>query len=441
LLWGETPENKALTNLRKALTQLRRSAGTHLSITRQNVTFNNAAPHWIDVKILETSVAQAKVLNTPTEADIKQLEDTVDLYRGDFLEGFYLRNAPVFEEWTLIERVRYRELVLQGLYILAAHHMKGEFYTKGIEFTQRLLSIEPWHEEAHQLMMRLLALSGRRGAALVQYEHSRQTLSDELGIEPGAETIALYERIRDDNLVTGFDDGPLITTAFPVAAVPSKQAISYHNLPTQKTLFIGRETERTQLADLLADPAIRLVTIAGPGGIGKTQLATAEALQMAEAGRFRDGIFFVPLTPVTTRTLLVTTIAERIDLSMAGVRQPEKTLLGFLCNKVTLIVLDNFEQLLSEIDLLLLLLKEAPQSKLLVTSRERLKLQEEWVLDLDGLPYPDNIQEAQASDYDAVNLFYQRARDCTDLPVDPGGPAGAGAGSQFDPGKSGQRDR
>ena len=103
LLWGDLPEASARNNLRKALTNLRGLVGPHLSITRQAVAFNRDCRYWLDVEVFE-----AGVLGAASEADVERLGEAVELYRGDFLEGFYVREALAFEEWVLAERARLR---------------------------------------------------------------------------------------------------------------------------------------------------------------------------------------------------------------------------------------------------------------------------------------------------------------------------------------------
>jgi DNA-binding SARP family transcriptional activator len=107
LLWGDMPEADAKANLRQALANLRRLLAPHLSITRQAVAFNRDSPYWLDVERFEVQAGGASA-----GAGIEGLREAVDLYRGDFLEGFYARQAPAFEEWALAQRARLRELAL-----------------------------------------------------------------------------------------------------------------------------------------------------------------------------------------------------------------------------------------------------------------------------------------------------------------------------------------
>jgi len=157
-------------------------------------------------------------------------------------------------------------------------------------------------------------------------------------------------------------------------------------LPFQPTLFIGRGTEVTEIARLLSDPACRLLTLLGPGGIGKTRLALEVAASQSDA--FADGVAFVGLASIGTPNQIVSAIGDTLSLSFAG--QPDATahLLGYLRDRHMLLLLDNFEHLLAGADLVNDILTRAPRITILITSRERLNLQAEWLFDVDGLAYP-----------------------------------------------------
>jgi predicted ATPase len=185
-------------------------------------------------------------------------------------------------------------------------------------------------------------------------------------------------------------------------------------LPPQPTPFIGRQQELAEIRRLLqAEPACRLLTLVGPGGIGKTRLALAAAA--AATDLFPHGVHFAGLAPVEAASFLVSAIAAAVGLTLSGDAQPETQLLNYLRQKKLLLLLDNFEHLLAGAPLLPEILNAAPQVSLLVTSRERLSLQEEWSYELRGLPYPrpngDLVEAAPALEtYSAVQLFIQSAR-------------------------------
>ncbi|HLW02545.1 MAG TPA: LuxR C-terminal-related transcriptional regulator [Ktedonobacterales bacterium] len=178
------------------------------------------------------------------------------------------------------------------------------------------------------------------------------------------------------------------------------------------TPLLGRSHEVEEFVALLADPSCRLLTLIGPGGIGKTRLA----LEVAERTRdlFPDGCFFVPLAPLHQADNLLTTIAEATPFRFQqDQRSPRDQFLSYLREKQAqrlLLVLDNFEHLLDGVDLVSGILAVTSNLKILVTSREALNLQEEWVRQISGLAYPQHVNGNAIEDYSAVQLFLDRAR-------------------------------
>ncbi|MCB8952628.1 MAG: tetratricopeptide repeat protein [Ardenticatenales bacterium] len=395
LLWDDRPQEQAQANLRSLLSALRRAVGDHLLITRQDVAFNFQSPHEIDARRFEALPRdwETRMPAFPlTENDLSQLQTAAALYQGDFLAHFTIRDGREFEAWLLVTRERLRRLAVQAWQMLVRHFLLVGDYQAGIPYATRLADLDPYSEEAHRHLMQLLARAGQRHAALQQYQKCRQLLADDLGVLPLAETTAFYERLRRAG------------------------AIGRHNLPPAPTPFVGRTAERAALRRHLADPDCRLLTILGPGGIGKTRLAlqTAQDIIQQRPGMFLDGIWYVPLAALSSARLLSATIADALGLELSGQAPPDTQLTQQLRERELLLILDNMEHLLAEEEgaaLLAHLLHHAPDVKLLVTSRERLNLREEWVHDAPGLAYPPaDVSPEGAVDFSAVRLFWQQAR-------------------------------
>lgn len=180
------------------------------------------------------------------------------------------------------------------------------------------------------------------------------------------------------------------------------------NLPTPATPLVGREAELERLVQLLGDPDCRLLTLLGPGGIGKTRLALEAACFVWN--QFRDGVFFVPLEDTGSREHMATAIAQAMGLNFSGPQDPRRQVVSFLQRRQTLVFLDNLEHLLDGIDLLAEILEKAPGVKLLATSRERLQLRREWIFEVQGLPAPGKGGLEALENYSATQLFLQRAK-------------------------------
>jgi predicted ATPase/DNA-binding NarL/FixJ family response regulator len=177
-------------------------------------------------------------------------------------------------------------------------------------------------------------------------------------------------------------------------------------LPPYPNLFVGRDQELDEITQLLTNPHCRLLTLVGPGGSGKTRLAL-EAVRRMD---FPDGVHFVPLQPLSAPDLIVPTIAEVLRFQFYPGGEPKDQLLNYLHDKCLLLLIDNFEHVMDGADFIHDLLAHAPQIKLCATSRERLNLLEEWVLDVGGLSYPSSEGEREIETYSAVKLFVQQAQ-------------------------------
>lgn len=176
----------------------------------------------------------------------------------------------------------------------------------------------------------------------------------------------------------------------------------------QTSFFVGRDTELSDIAGLMNNSLCRLLTLTGPGGIGKTRLALEVARQHRSA--FADGIGFVALQPLNSHEFIISAMVENLQCRISPSRDLLEQLLEFLSGKSLLLVVDNFEHLLEGIHILAEVINHAPHAKILTTSRERLNLAEEWVYEVGGLSFPANESETEIERYGAVQLFMHNAR-------------------------------
>jgi DNA-binding SARP family transcriptional activator/predicted ATPase len=427
LLWGESTEANARVSLRKSLTELRALVAGHLLIERHQIAFNREAAYSLDVSDFDAHTGRhrgrAGAGLHPEEA--AALGRALNGYQGDFLTGFYVHRAAAFEEWVSLQRERYHLAAIRGLHTLTNHYLTQGQYDQAIEQVERLLALEPTQEEAHRQLISLQALSGQRLTALRQYQACRQVLQAELGIEPQPETTALYQRIRDQESPKNQPTNP--------------------RLPVPLTPLIGRQEEIAQIISRLADPACRLLTIHGPGGSGKTHLAIEVASRLTKSAanlsaetppreapfqntscqdaQFRDGITFIPLNPLRDLSALPSALMHYLGFHFDKDAPPLIQLQEQLTHQRRLIILDNFEHLLTptlpltggtegEVGALTRLLQFAPGVKFLVTSRVRLNIQGEHIIPLNGIAFPrdGDDQPSDTAAFPAVELFIQRAR-------------------------------
>ncbi|WP_214325713.1 ATP-binding protein [Nonomuraea sediminis] len=326
LLWGERPDANARGSLRLSLSELRREVGGWLDITRDHVRFRAGDGCFVD---------HERLARTPSVAE------ALRLWRGDFMDGVWFCDAPAFGGWLESERRRAR-LLLRGLLLRGASTPPEEF----VRLARLVAALEPYDEEAHRLLITALAESGNRGAALACYDDLRRRLADELGVEPAPETVAVRRGL--------------------VRAAP----------PVPRTGLVGRDSEIRDVRALLARR--RLVTLLGPGGVGKTRLAIAAA---APSCAF---VSFAGVGPEAA----VTTLARRLGVDLSPQRPALDLLLSALARRELLLVLDNLEHLQDFDPVIARIMGTAPGVKILATSRRRLDVPGQVTFEVRGLPSP-----------------------------------------------------
>jgi predicted ATPase/DNA-binding SARP family transcriptional activator len=373
LFWPEVEEHTARNNLRQLLHRVRKfewAAG--LETEAEGVRWQAT-----DVSQFRHALSKSRWV------------EAVQLYQGPFLSGVRIYELPELENWLESEREDLQTAWQGAALNYASELERTQSYTLALEVLEGVLEADPFAEAAVQAYLRIAAHARESQRARNIYDSFGLRLSEEMGLEPDPSTKALLAALVE-----------------PVPVLEESPR-PRHNLPPRLTPFLGREQELAVIKQQIETPACRLLTLVGPGGIGKTRLG----LQAAEAqlGAFSDGVYLVELASVAAVTNLVGAIANTIGLKLNTSDEPKQQLLNDLRPKEILLLLDNMEHLLEGASLLQDILTEAPSVKLLVTSRERLNLQSEWVLPLTGLSYPSNSTLAGARDSSAVKLFVERA--------------------------------
>ncbi len=347
---------------------------------------------------------------------LESLQRGVALYRGEFLEDVDLPNTPEFGLWLLGVRANYRQCVVRALREISARLVASDRASDAIAYAQQSANIDRLNESAQLQLITLYAQTGQRQAALDQYELCHTYWRSELGSQPPNSLQALYAALRSGQSVAQFTPQPTaISSRTVLLKRPTESVEIAHNLPAVTTPFWGRENELAELMQLLTSGEHRLINIVGPGGMGKTRLALQLARQLLHdrAGDFGNGIFFVALADLPAGALLAPALAQAIGFKFSGGQEPTAQLLAFLDAKRMLLILDNFEHLVTSAPLLTRMLQAASGIRLLVTSRTRLNLYEESTFDLLGLDLPiheDYEGEVRIDDFAALQLFVGRAR-------------------------------
>ena len=367
LLWPGYDQTSARSNLRRTLSLLIASIGQDwLDVERESVALPTCAGLFVDAVEFEKAVGACDAPDHEAgeldDACLERLHHAATLYRDDFLSGFTLADSESFDDWQRSVTEHLRRRLSEALQRLALHNQERSDFADAIAHTRRWLALDPMHEPAHRMLMHLHVQCGDRSSAVHQYEVCVQVLDAELGMKPEAETTALYEDIRAGRAIAD--------AKVQQAAEPRHKTL--HNLPEQPTSFVGHALELAQIQRRLEDPQCRLLTIVGPGGMGKTRLSIESAAQQLDA--FRDGVFFVDLTSAISADLLASTILHTVASDVFGDSNARKRLFDHLHDKHLLLILDNFEHLLEGADLLPQLMQNAPGIKIMVTSRERLNL-------------------------------------------------------------------
>jgi predicted ATPase/DNA-binding SARP family transcriptional activator len=407
-LWGTgAPSANALQSLVSRLRAGLPATESSISVQSGPAGYTlTISPESVDALQFEELVRRGRVLLSTDPDQAKALLTQAErLWRGDALAD--LRDLP----FAAIEADRLEELKLGASEDLAEAAVKSGNAREVTPELEHLSVTHPLRERVHELLIRALYADGRQAEALAAYERVRSTLADELGADPGA-------RLRDlhVSVLRGDAIDPVATTA----AVPAARSTApRNNLRAPMTSFVGRANDVAELARLLGN-GTRLVTMVGPGGSGKTRLATETGRSLVE--QTGDGIWFVELAPLADAADVAPAIlgalgaSEYVDNLQTGLapkfptsRAAAQRLVDVIADRRVLLVLDNCEHLVQEVaDLVDSLLASCPRLRVLATSREPLSIPGEHLHQVGplGLPPIDSVDDS----YPSIQLFVDRAR-------------------------------
>jgi predicted ATPase/DNA-binding SARP family transcriptional activator len=576
LLWTESNQKRASAALRTTLWRLKRAGlGDWIELTRNEIVLNPHKNIEVDVQLFKNLLDRCNTHGHPPSQIClfctPALTEAIEVYRGDFMAGFNLSKALIFDDWRMQQSVTLESLYLNALERLVRCHRTFGDFNLAIHYARIWLSNDRLNENANFQLLQLYSITGQRAAGVSLYRHHKDILSHELGIEPAEELTTLYKQIvsenrspiskqkartpvfliadiekatlfwarvgdkkndflstytnivkettrrfggivlqRSDNSITLlFENGQPLFCAVTIhlklkrtdwgeAGPPNIRMVLYTTIlegdypnnfamltraassllsiswggqivftdqtlrlldmppgsnikdlgfhflnetdgsvhvyellhphlpaiehpPLQSSIqqlinfpildppFVGRELELNELSQLLISPSDRIISLVGPGGVGKTRLAVQVASQVIES--FPDGIYFISFTSIEDPKFIPILMADVLKFSFYGPTDHIDQLRKYMHRMKVLLVIDNFEHLRIEGGKILAsLLAQAQYVKILVTSRERLNLIAETIYEVHGLPVPTRAKVENADSYSSIKLFLQNAQ-------------------------------
>jgi predicted ATPase/DNA-binding SARP family transcriptional activator len=387
LLWPDSLEETARDNLRHSLWRVRKtlqsaSAARFLRADDLTIGFEPSSEYWLDAAELE------KLSET---ASSDELVLVLAEYHGELLPGFY-------DEWVVLEREHLKSVFEHHMARLMSLLQDEKRWLDILDWGERWIKLGQKPEPAYRALMSAHAAKGDMSKVAATYKRCAKSLQ-EFGMEPSEQTKELYKNLKSGNE---------IPTIVPISTHHIAKETS-SNIPVPLTSFIGRERELKEIAGLLSSS--RLLTLTGPGGVGKTRLAIQTAADSIK--KFRDGVFWVGLVGLSDENLIPQEIAQSLSIREISNEPLIDTLKTYLKSKDVLLIVDNCEHLIRACaQYAEQLLATCPKLKILATSIESLGLFNENTWQVPSLPLPEMQRSPtfkELQEFASIKLFDERA--------------------------------
>lgn len=391
LLWGEQEQENALHSLRQAVSALRKVLNSENNANDWLVTEGDEISlRFPDQVELDTALFEEGWKKGLPDGEHRLrpelLIQACALFRGPFMDQFSLREAQAFEEWAALKRELFNQQFVEMGEMLCDYYEQRGNYHAARHLARQMVEIFPWDEMVHFRLIKYLGLEEQFSAAEHQYQFCKKYLEKELAVQPSHDLETLVVSIRNRTLQKNHSPGQF------------GQVEHFGRLP-----IFGRDTDIARVTELLSQKSTRLVSLHGPGGIGKTRLAMELALNLQ--GIFRDGVFIISLNNISDQSQIAGLLAQSFNLVVSSRQDLATQVQDFLSQKEILLFLDNSETVSGFAGWVDDWLKTLPRVVICHSSRDRLNLQYEHVIPMSGLGYPEHGAAHEDASYPAVDFF------------------------------------
>lgn len=413
LLWPDLNQRAARTALRRDLATVTSTIGKkYIDADRESVAIHPASPIWVDIEDFMEQEESGKVELDKRLADLRS---ALTIYQDEFMAGFSLVDCPEYDEWQFYQSEELRRRRADIFAEIIRHLTQHDDDQPALKYARQWVKADPLNESAYSALIQIYGQTGNITAAIRQFDACQSLFSRELGVPPSSKLAALIESLKhqsvlpDDQQVdskptTGSSVNPLASSK-PDTLQPG---LVSHTLPVPLTRLIGRDNERVEIRGLLQSQHVRLVTLTGPGGIGKTRLSIELGHDLADD--YDDDVYFAQLATISEPDIIPAAIAQSLPFYEPKPKDPFEQLIDLLRKRQCLLIIDNFEHLVSGAHWIEALLENCARLKIMVTSREALHItgEYEYALQPLDLPQKDVSPSKNWADYSALALFIER---------------------------------